>query len=129
MGKKTGFIEYKRELPQRRPVTERVNDWFEVYEEFPEEKVQHARRALHGLRRAFLQHRLPAEQPHSRLERSGLPRPLAQAMRLLHATNNFPEFTGRICPGAVRSRLRARHQRAAGDHQADRKGHHRARLS
>jgi glutamate synthase (NADPH) small chain len=40
-----------------------------------------------------------------------------EAIRVLHSTNNFPEFTGRICPGAVRSRLRAGHQRAAGHHQ------------
>ena len=38
----------------------------------------------------------------------------------LHATNNFPEFTGTAPPGAVRSGVRARHQRAAGHHQADR---------
>jgi len=31
MGKLTGFMEYARELPQRRPVEERVNDWFEIY--------------------------------------------------------------------------------------------------
>ncbi len=35
MGKVTGFLEYKRELPQRRPVDERVNDFFEVYQPFP----------------------------------------------------------------------------------------------
>ena len=40
MGKVTGFMEYRRELPSRRPVTERVNDWFEIYREFPEQKVQ-----------------------------------------------------------------------------------------
>jgi glutamate synthase (NADPH/NADH) small chain len=40
MGKTTGFMEYTRETPQRRPISERVNDWFEVYEPFPEEKVQ-----------------------------------------------------------------------------------------
>ena len=51
-----------------------------------------------------------------------------EAVRQLHATNNFPEFTGRICPGAVRSLLRAGHQHASGDHQADRKDHHRPRF-
>ena len=44
MGKVTGFMEYTRELPQRRPVAERVNDWFEIYQPFPEEK-RAARRA------------------------------------------------------------------------------------
>ena len=62
MGKTTGFLEYTREVPDRRPVAERINDWFEIYQDFPAEKVQHAGRPLHGLRRAVLPHRLPAEQ-------------------------------------------------------------------
>ena len=45
MGKVTGFIEYGRELPLRRPVPERVNDWFEIYTEFPEEKLASRGRA------------------------------------------------------------------------------------
>jgi glutamate synthase (NADPH) small chain len=40
MGKITGFLEYTRELPTRRPVAERVNDWFEIYQDFPVEKVR-----------------------------------------------------------------------------------------
>ena len=79
-------------------MAERVNDWFEVYQPFPEDKVAPARGALHGLRRAVLPHRLPAEQHHSGLERSGLSRPLERGHPRLHSTNNFPEFTGRICP-------------------------------
>jgi len=35
MGKDTGFLEYTRELAPRRPVTQRVNDWFEIYLDFP----------------------------------------------------------------------------------------------
>jgi glutamate synthase (NADPH/NADH) small chain len=40
MGKPTGFLEYSRELPSRRPVTERVNDWFEIYQPFADDKVR-----------------------------------------------------------------------------------------
>jgi len=40
MGKVTGFIEYGRETPGRRPPAERINDWFEVYQDFPEDKVR-----------------------------------------------------------------------------------------
>src|SRR5260370_16980258 len=40
VAKITGFLEYTREVPLRRPVVERINDWFEVYHEFPEEKVR-----------------------------------------------------------------------------------------
>ena len=42
MGKVTGFLEYTRELPQRRPVTDRINDWFEIYRAFPEENIRPA---------------------------------------------------------------------------------------
>ncbi len=79
MGKVTGFMEYTRELPARRPPAERINDWFEIYQPFPRRQGPHAGRPLHGLRRALLPHRLPAEQHHSRLERPGLPRPLARS--------------------------------------------------
>jgi glutamate synthase (NADPH/NADH) small chain len=40
MGKATGFMEHGRELPTRRPVAERVNDWFEIYQDFPEDKLR-----------------------------------------------------------------------------------------
>ena len=76
MGKVTGFMEYTRELPQRRAVTERVNDWFEIYQAVPARRRPDAGGALHGLRRAVLPHRLPGQQHHSGLERSGVSRPL-----------------------------------------------------
>src|SRR5207245_6672170 len=40
MGKTTGFLEHSRELAPRRPVTQRVNDWFEIYLDLPEEKLR-----------------------------------------------------------------------------------------
>ena len=40
MGKPTGFMEYRREVPQRRPALERLEDWRDVYNAFAEEKVQ-----------------------------------------------------------------------------------------
>ena len=40
MGKDTGFMEFTRETPTRRPVAERVNAWFEIYLDFPEEKIR-----------------------------------------------------------------------------------------
>ncbi len=57
-----------------------------------------AGRAVHGLRHPVLSHRLPGQQHHSGLERSGVSGRLADALEVLHSTNNFPEFTGRICP-------------------------------
>jgi glutamate synthase (NADPH) small chain len=54
--------------------------------------------ALHGLRHPVLSQRLPGEQPDPGLERPRLSRRLEGGARNLHSTNNFPEFTGRICP-------------------------------
>ena len=64
MGKASGFMEHSRETATRRPVTERVNDWFEIYQDFPGRKTAHSRRPLHGLRRAFLPHRVSGQQSH-----------------------------------------------------------------
>ncbi len=40
MGKASGFMEYGRETATRRPVAQRVNDWFEIYQDFSEEKLR-----------------------------------------------------------------------------------------
>jgi glutamate synthase (NADPH/NADH) small chain len=98
MGKASGFIEHSRESARRRPVTERVNDWFEIYQDFPEEKLrtQSARCMDCGV--PFCHTGCPVNNLipdwndlvyHGRWK---------EALRQLHSTNNFPEFTGRICP-------------------------------
>ena len=98
MGKPTGFMEYRRELPTRRPVAERVNDWFEIYQPFPEEKVrlQGARCMDCGVPFCHtgcpLNNIIPDWNDFVYRDR------WKDAIRQLHATNNFPEFTGRICP-------------------------------
>jgi glutamate synthase (NADPH/NADH) small chain len=98
MGKDTGFLEYGRELAPRRPATQRVNDWFEIYLDFPEEKLrtQGARCMDCGV--PFCQTGCPVNNlipDWNDLVYRGRWR---EAVRQLHATNNFPEFTGRICP-------------------------------
>jgi glutamate synthase (NADPH) small chain len=98
MGKTTGFLEHTRELPQRRPPAERINDWFEIYLDFPEEKIraQGARCMDCGV--PFCHTGCPLTNiipDWNDLVYRGRWR---EAIRVLHATNNFPEFTGRICP-------------------------------
>jgi len=98
MGKVTGFMEYRRELPSRRPVTERVNDWFEIYREFPEQKVraQGARCMDCGV--PFCHTGCPLNNIIPDWNDLAYKGRWEEAIRRLHATNNFPEFTGRICP-------------------------------
>ena len=98
MGKVTGFMEYTRETPQRRPPAERIKDWFEVYLPFPEDRIrtQGARCMDCGV--PFCHTGCPLNNiipDWNDLVYHGRWR---EAIRQLHATNNFPEFTGRICP-------------------------------
>ncbi|MGA8366006.1 MAG: glutamate synthase subunit beta [Candidatus Acidiferrales bacterium] len=98
MGKVTGFKEYARELPTRRPVEERVNDYFEVYQPFPEEKVrtQAARCMDCGI--PFCHTGCPVNNIIPDWNDLAYRDEWKEAIRVLHSTNNFPEFTGRICP-------------------------------
>ncbi len=98
MGKTTGFMEYSRELAPRRPVTQRVNDWFEIYLDLPEEtlKKQGARCMDCGV--PFCQTGCPVNNLIPDWNDLVYRGRWKDAVRQLHATNNFPEFTGRICP-------------------------------
>jgi glutamate synthase (NADPH/NADH) small chain len=98
VGKATGFLEYTRELPTRRPVSERVNDWFEIYDAFPINKVrtQGARCMDCGL--PFCHTGCPLNNIIPDWNDLVFRDRWKDAIRVLHATNNFPEFTGRICP-------------------------------
>jgi glutamate synthase (NADPH/NADH) small chain len=98
MGKVTGFMEYARELPARRPVAERINDYFEVYRPFPEDKVrdQGARCMDCGI--PFCHTGCPVNNIIPDWNDLIYRDRWKDAIRVLHATNNFPEFTGRICP-------------------------------
>ena len=98
MGKTTGFKEFERETTPRRPVAERVNDWFEIYQDFPEDKLrtQGARCMDCGV--PFCHTGCPVNNlipDWNDLVYNGR---WKEALRQLHSTNNFPEFTGRICP-------------------------------
>lgn len=98
MGKVTGFLEYAREVPARRPVVERVNDWFEVYQDFPEDSVraQGARCMDCGV--PFCHTGCPLTNIIPDWNDLVYQDRWKEAIRVLHSTNNFPEFTGRVCP-------------------------------
>src|SRR3974390_220273 len=98
MGKTTGFMEHGRELPRRRPVPARLRDWKEGYESFPEEstKVQGARCMDCGI--PFCHEGCPLGNLIPEWNDLVYRDDWTEAIERLHATNNFPEFTGRLCP-------------------------------
>ena len=93
-----GFLVHDRELPTRRPVPVRLRDWREVYEEFPEEKLrQQASRCMDcGI--PFCNSGCPLGNLIPDWNDLVYRRHWRRAIERLHATNNFPEFTGRLCP-------------------------------
>ncbi|MDT3438182.1 MULTISPECIES: glutamate synthase subunit beta [unclassified Pseudofrankia] len=98
MADPTGFLRHHRELPARRPVDVRIQDWREVYEEFPSPALtaQAARCMDCGI--PFCHNGCPLGNlipEWNDLARRG---EWGEAIDRLHATNNFPEFTGRLCP-------------------------------
>ena len=98
MGKDTGFLEYTRELPTRRPVAERVNDYFEIYREFPLAAVQTQGARCMDCGVPFCHTGCPLNNIIPDWNDFAYRGRWPEAIRMLHSTNNFPEFTGRICP-------------------------------
>jgi glutamate synthase (NADPH/NADH) small chain len=98
MGKATGFLDHERELAPRRPVTQRVNDWFEIYLDLPEEKLRSQGARCMDCGVPFCQTGCPVNNLIPDWNDLIYRGRWKEAVRQLHATNNFPEFTGRICP-------------------------------
>ena len=98
MGKVTGFLEIDREQPTRRKVEDRVKDWFEIYEPFPEEKQKEQSARCMDCGVPFCHTGCPVNNLIPDWNDLVYNNRWESAVRRLHATNNFPEFTGRICP-------------------------------
>jgi glutamate synthase (NADPH/NADH) small chain len=98
LGKATGFLERTRETPAPRPIAERITDYREVYEPFPDARVATQASRCMDCGVPFCHSGCPLNNviPHwNHLAYRGRWR---EALRVLHATNNFPEFTGYLCP-------------------------------
>ncbi|CAN5346338.1 glutamate synthase subunit beta [soil metagenome] len=98
MGKPTGFKEFAREMPTRRPIELRVLDWREVYLSFPPASLQQQGARCMDCGVPFCNSGCPLGNiipDWNDLIYRGRWR---DAIDMLHKTNNFPEFTGRICP-------------------------------
>ncbi|MBT5137703.1 MAG: glutamate synthase subunit beta [Acidimicrobiaceae bacterium] len=93
-----GFMKHERELPSHRPVPVRLKDWNEVYEDFPEDKLRAQASRCMDCGIPFCTNGCPLGNiipDWNDLTYQGQWR---SAIERLHSTNNFPEFTGRLCP-------------------------------
>ncbi len=98
MGDVTGFLKYQRSLPARRPVPVRLRDWKEVYEPFPPEAVRHQGARCMDCGIPFCHDGCPLGNLIPEWNDLVFSDDWSEAIERLHATNNFPEFTGRLCP-------------------------------
>jgi glutamate synthase (NADPH/NADH) small chain len=98
MGKPTGFKEIARETPKRKPVELRILDWNEIYLDFEEKKLrdQGARCMDCGI--PFCNNGCPLGNIIPEWNDLVYKGRWRAALDMLHKTNNFPEFTGRVCP-------------------------------
>ncbi|MEY4175201.1 MAG: glutamate synthase small subunit [Actinomycetota bacterium] len=103
MGEVTGFMQWVRVTPKRRPVEERLKDWKEVYLDFPVEALnQQAGRCMDcGI--PFCNNGCPLGNLIPDWNDLVYRGHWQDAIDRLHATNNFPEFTGRLCPAPCES--------------------------
>ncbi len=98
MGEATGFMKYEREQPLRRPVELRIRDWREVYEPFPAENLQTQAARCMDCGIPFCHSGCPLGNLIPEWNDLVYRDDWHEASERLHATNNFPEFTGRLCP-------------------------------
>ncbi|NLA36499.1 MAG: glutamate synthase subunit beta [Actinobacteria bacterium] len=98
MGNPTGFLNHGRQTPTRRPVPVRLRDWKEVYEEFPEAELQTQASRCMDCGIPFCNNGCPLGNIIPDWNDLTYKGHWKAAIERLHATNNFPEFTGRLCP-------------------------------
>ena len=103
MGEPTGFLKWDRATPQRRRIAVRVQDWQEVYEKFPTEDLKHQAGRCMDCGIPFCNNGCPLGNLIPDWNDLVYRGHWKDAVERLHATNNFPEFTGRLCPAPCES--------------------------
>lgn len=98
MGQKDGFLKHNRELPQTRPPQERIQDFQEIYDEFPEQKTKEQAARCMDCGVPFCHNGCPLGNVIPEFNDAVYRQQWEEAISILSSTNNFPEFTGRICP-------------------------------
>ena len=103
VGEPTGFMRWDRETPKRRQIAVRVQDWQDVYEKFPAEKLKHQAGRCMDCGIPFCNSACPLGNLIPDWNDLVYNENWKDAIERLHATNNFPEFTGRLCPAPCES--------------------------
>jgi glutamate synthase (NADPH/NADH) small chain len=98
-----GFLTTPRELPTRRPVDVRIQDWREVYTDFDPERLQKQAGRCMDCGIPFCHQGCPLGNLIPEWNDLVWREDWHEAIERLHATNNFPEFTGRLCPAPCES--------------------------
>jgi glutamate synthase (NADPH) small chain len=98
MGKITGFLEIQRQMAPRRPAEERIRDWFQVYHEPEDQLVQAQGARCMDCGIPFCHTGCPLGNIIPDWNDLVYQNRWREAIDVLHKTNNFPEFTGWVCP-------------------------------
>lgn len=98
MGAKEGFIQFKRETPVSRDPKQRIGDYQEIYEPFGDDKLNNQAARCMDCGIPFCHNGCPLGNVIPEFNDAVYRKDWIQAIQILRSTNNFPEFTGRICP-------------------------------
>jgi glutamate synthase (NADPH/NADH) small chain len=112
MGDPKGFLKTARETPRRRPVDVRISDWREVYEPFAAERAERQAARCMDCGIPFCHQGCPLGNLIPEWNDLVYKSDWAAAADRLHATNNFPEFTGRLCRTGPANRSRSSRSRS-----------------
>jgi glutamate synthase (NADPH) small chain len=103
MGKATGFLEFTRELPTKRKVEERLKDYNEFVHRYTDEKLNEQSGRCMNCGVPFCHNGCPLGNIIPEFNDAVYQKKWKEAYDILSSTNNFPEFTGRICPAPCES--------------------------
>lgn len=98
MGQVDGFLNYHREMPSKRKPKERIKDYREIYLELSRKKLHEQAARCMDCGVPFCHHGCPLGNNIPDFNDAVYRGEWEEAIRILSATNNFPEFTGRVCP-------------------------------
>lgn len=103
MGKPTGFKEFTREMPAKKPVADRLHHYNEFIEKYSDQKLNEQSARCMNCGVPFCHNGCPLGNIIPEFNDAVYRKDWADAYEILSSTNNFPEFTGRICPAPCES--------------------------